>query len=84
MVGFISDKPSHVFVFSLGWVFISLVSLFTFQRKEFVNFEKLVNIQEAKYHSKTTIDSKLVWVLITSLSAFAISFLIGLLIVLIK
>jgi len=84
IVGLISDKPSHVIVFSLFWVLISLISLFIFQKNELLIFESLVKRQEIKYSTKTRIDSRLIWVVITGLSSFLISFLIGMLIVSIK
>ena len=36
IVGFLSDKPSHIIVFSFFWTLINLFSLFTFQKKEFL------------------------------------------------
>lgn len=84
IVGLLSDEFSHVFAFSLIWVLISFINLFVFQRGYFVQFKELVKTQETKHNSKATLNPNLVWVIVTGVSAFVISYSIGLLIVLIK
>jgi len=83
-VGLISDEAQYVIAFSLLWVIVNIISLFTFQRSEFNNFNDLVKAQEKKFGYKSSWNPKIIWFIIRTTLSLILSILIGYLVIFIK
>lgn len=83
-VGLFSETEIHLLVFSIIWTLINLITLFLFQKSEIGRFETIVKREEIKLRYKTTLNSRVVWILIRLFSSFIISLIIGFLVLYIK
>lgn len=75
--GIISDRYNHVIVFSLLWTAINVISLFSFERKQFAKFAKDVRIQEIKLKIISHWNARVVWLLFRIFQSFIVSLLVG-------
>lgn len=84
IIGLYSDNIKQIFVFAIGWILISIINLFIFERKDFSQWRKIREGQEIKMQYQSKIPHKIDWIIVRLFSSYIIVLLVGLLTQLIK